>query len=69
MMTKWNKRTILEFGTVEGMTWKFNKSAEAPWRNGCSEALIRLIKRALHLSVGFNHLTLGELQTDFFLIG
>ena len=50
------------------MEWEFSKSADAPWENGLSEAMIRLVKRALPLAVGSNILTFAELQTVFFEI-
>ena len=39
---KWE--TIYTFGEQQGMKWILNKSADAPWQNGCSEALIKSIK-------------------------
>ena len=57
---------ICRFGTLKGLTWTFNRSADAPWLNGCSEALIRLVKRALLWSVGETIMTVGELQTVLF---
>ena len=61
-----NWSDISQFGTTKGLTWTFNRSADAPWQNGCSEALIRLVKRALVLAIGESILTAGELQTVFF---
>ena len=52
-----------KFGGTKGMTWKFTKSADAPWQNGCAESLIRLVKRALTVSIGERVLQYGELQT------
>ncbi|XP_043192676.1 uncharacterized protein LOC122366428 [Amphibalanus amphitrite] len=57
---------ICQFGVSEGVKWTFNRSADAPWQNGCSEALIRLVKRALVCAVGDSVLTAGELQTALF---
>ena len=48
------------------MTWSFNKAADAPWQNGYSEALIKMIKRSIMMSVGDSTLTFGELQTALF---
>ena len=61
-----NWSDISQFGITKGLTWTFNRSADAPWQNGCSKALIRLIKRALVLAIGKSILTAGELQTVFF---
>ena len=59
---------ICQSGVSKGLQWTFNTSADAPWQNGCSEALIRLVKRALVLAVGDSILTAGELQTALFEI-
>ena len=37
----WKWKELKEFGVTEGMKWDF-ASADAPWQNGCSEALIFL---------------------------
>lgn len=47
------------------MQWDFT-SADAPWQNGCSEALIKLIKKALTVVIGDSILTFSELQTVCF---
>ncbi|XP_076028384.1 uncharacterized protein LOC143017480 [Oratosquilla oratoria] len=60
----WND--VCKFGRDEGMEWQFTKSADAPWQNGVSEALIRSVKRSLKVMIGENTLTFGELQTVFF---
>ncbi|XP_043208348.1 uncharacterized protein LOC122373955 isoform X1 [Amphibalanus amphitrite] len=57
---------ICRSGALQGLTWTFNKSADAPWQNGCSESLIRLVKRALLIAIGDSVLTVGELQTVLF---
>ena len=57
---------ICQSGALKGLTWSFNTSADAPWQNGCSEPLIRLVKRALVIAVGDSVLTAGELQTALF---
>ena len=57
---------ICQSGASKGLTWTFNTSADAPWQNGCSESLIRLVKRALMIAVGDSVLTAGELQTALF---
>ena len=50
---------------MEGFQWQFT-SADAPWQNGISEALIKTIKRTLKLVVGENALRFSELQTICF---
>ncbi len=52
----WNWEELKEFRVTEGMTWEFT-SANAPWQNGCSEALIKSIKKALMVAIGDNILT------------
>ncbi|XP_066941064.1 uncharacterized protein [Macrobrachium rosenbergii] len=54
MARNWNMTQISEFGSVFGMSWTFNKSADAPWENGCSESLIKSVKRCITMSVGTN---------------
>ena len=61
----WNQTELEDFGVVEGFQWQF-ASADAPWQNGISEALIKTIKRTLKLVIGENALTFSELQTICF---
>ena len=56
----WNK--LKGFGITEGFEWIFT-SADAPWQNGVTEALIRSVKRAINASIGDSTLTFSELQT------
>ena len=66
MTEKWNTCQISQFCLNQGTTWSFNKSANAPWQNGISEALIKTVKRLLVIAVGENVLSFGELQTVMF---
>lgn len=66
MMRKWDESTIAMAGVDKGTTWIFNKSADAPWQNGCSEALIRSVKRAVAIAIGDSKLIFGEFQTVLF---
>ena len=66
MIKGWNWQEIKSFGGSQGMEWEINKSADAPWENGCSEALIKSVKRGLLLAVGSAILTFSELQTVMF---
>ena len=61
----WNQTELEASGVVEGFQWQYT-SADAPWQNGISEALIKTIKRTLKLVIGENALTLSELQTICF---
>ena len=63
-----NVNEVLQFGAKQGMNWSFTKSSDAPWQNGCSEALIKSVKRALFIMIGDSVLTYGELQTVLFEI-
>jgi len=40
-----------QFGVTQGLKWIFS-SADAPWQNGISEALIKSVKRAITLAIG-----------------
>ncbi|XP_037773184.1 uncharacterized protein LOC119568819 [Penaeus monodon] len=66
MTEKWSISQISKFGSHQGTTWSFNKSADAPWQNGVCEALIKSVKRLLVIVVGENVLSFGELQTVMF---
>ena len=50
---------------MEGFEWNF-MPADAPWQNGTSESLIRLVKRSLKVAIGESILTFSELQTVLF---
>lgn len=63
MTEKWDITHISHLGLQQGMTWSFNKSANAPWQNGACESLIKSVKRLLTIAVGENILSFGELQT------
>ena len=45
----WDWGTIFSFGEKHNMRWILNKSADAPWENGCSESLIKSTKRSLRI--------------------
>ncbi|KAK2555758.1 hypothetical protein P5673_022339 [Acropora cervicornis] len=56
----WNK--LKGFSVTEGFEWIFT-SADAPWQNGETEALIRSVKRAINASIDDSIVTFSELQT------
>ena len=62
----WDWDGIHEFGKTSGMDWETTKSADAPWENGCSEALIRSTKLCLETAIGSSVMTYSELQTVLF---
>ena len=63
-----DKNKIMEFGVNDGLRWQFT-SANAPWQNGCSEALIRSIKKMLKNIIGEQVLSFSELLTVMFEVG
>lgn len=56
----WDKLSV--FGATKGMQWEFIP-ANAPWQNGISEALVKLVKKAMSIAIGENTQTFSELQT------
>lgn len=57
---------INNFATKHGMDWIVNKSADATWQNGCTERLIKSVKRCFSHIIGPNRLTFPELQTVYY---
>ena len=51
---------------TQGLQWILVSSADAPWQNGVSEALIKSIKKAITIAIGENEMTFSELQTVCF---
>ena len=66
MIENWNWDQIYQFDDEWGTVWTTTKSADAPWENGCCEAMIKQAKRNLILSLGTEILSILELQTVFF---
>ena len=64
-LAKLNQQEMLEFGSKNDIDWKF-APPDAPWRNGCSEALIKSVKKAIKIAIGEQALTFSELQTVLF---
>ena len=56
---------IRSFGHANGVSWKFS-TPDSPWQNGCSEILIKAIKKAISGAIGEQILTFSELQTVCF---
>ncbi|XP_063843679.1 uncharacterized protein LOC135090655 [Scylla paramamosain] len=63
-----DQEKLSQFSREGGMEWKFTKSADAPWENGCSEAMVKLVKRVMTRVIGDSTLTFGELQSAMFEI-
>ena len=57
---------LTKFGSKMGFIWDTVKSADAPWLNGCTERLIKSVKRCIMLTIGDNVLPFQELQTVLF---
>ena len=51
-----------QFGVRQGLKWIFS-SADAPWQNTISKALIKSVKRAITLAIGESVMKFSELQT------
>ena len=61
-MSNLNKKLIAEFGVVNKIDWDFGPP-DAPWQNGCTEALIKSVKKSLKSVIGEQALTFTEMQT------
>lgn len=48
-----------------GMDWE-SSTSYGPWRNGCSESLIKYIKKTNTCAIGEQVLSFSELQTALF---
>ena len=53
-----------EYGAEMGMKWYFTTPG-GPWRNGCSESLIKSVKRAISCAIDKQVLMFSELQICF----
>jgi len=60
-----NEKELIEFGGNNSFEWEFT-SPSAPWQNGCSEALIKSVKRSLKISIGSQVFSFSEMQTILF---
>ena len=57
-----DESVIREFGADNAIDWEFN-APDAPWQNGCAEALIKSAKKAISVAIGGQILTFPEMQT------
>ncbi len=62
MTQGWNEKELKEFSAEKGMEWRFITPA-APHHNGCVEALVKSVKKALKTTIGKKILTPFELYT------
>ena len=65
MVKNFDKQRLVEFGAERGINWNFSPP-DAPWYNGCVEALVKSVKKAMKVSVGDQVLTFPELQCVLF---
>ena len=63
----WDWEELTAFGNMESFQWEFT-TADAPWQNGVSEALVKSVKRAIAAAIHESILTFSELQTVLFEI-
>ena len=57
-----DQEKLVKFGVDKGLTWEF-AAPDGPWQNGCSEALIKSVKKAIKGAIGRQVLSFSELQT------
>ena len=57
-----DESVLTEFSCNNAFEWEFC-SPDAPWQNGCSEGLIKSVKKALKITIGEQVLTYTEFQT------
>lgn len=62
MIQGWDKGQLKEFCADRGMKWQFTTS-DAPQQNGCSEAMVKTVKKALKKAIGDTLLTPFKLYT------
>ena len=60
-----DKDKLKEFGAENRFDCDFS-SPDAPWQNGCSEALVKSVKTAIKNAIGSQILMLYELMTVFY---
>ena len=59
------KDEIASYGANTGTEWRFHPP-DAPHANGAVESMVKLVKKALRISVGSTVLSFSEIQTAFF---
>lgn len=62
MIQGWDKGQLKEFCADRGMKWQFT-TPDAPHQNGCSEAMVKTVKKALKKAIGDTVLAPFELYT------
>ena len=59
---EFDQEKLAKVGVNKGLTWEF-AAPDGPWQNGCSEALIRSVRKAIRGALGSQVLSFSELQT------
>jgi len=54
-----DSKSLQRFGVMQGLKWIFS-SADAPWQNGVSKALIKSDKKAITLAIGESIMTFSD---------
>lgn len=62
IITGLDEKAIVSFGAENSFDWKFC-SPDAPWQNGCAEALIKSVKKSLKIAIGSQVFSFSEMQT------
>ena len=57
-----DEEVLTIFGSDNSFEWEFC-SPDAPWQNGCSESLIKSVKKSIKIAIGDQILTYSEFQT------
>ena len=57
-----DEEALSEFSSNHSFEWEFC-SPNAPWQNGCSESLIKSVKKSLKIAIGNQALAYSEFQT------
>ena len=65
MVRGFDQQRLIEFGAEKGINWHFSPP-DAPWYNGCVEALVKSVKKAIKVAIGDQVLSFPELQCVLF---
>ena len=65
MIKGFDKKRLIEYGADKGLNWHFSPPG-APWYNGCAEALVKSVKKAIKIAIGDQILIFPELQCVLF---
>ena len=57
-----DEEAINNFSSANSFDWEFS-APDAPWQNGCAEALIKSVKKAISIAIGSQALSFSEMLT------